>query len=422
MRILVLSINYWPEQTGIGAVVTRRCEYLASLGHEVTVCTAMPYYPEWRIDPNYRGKWFHHEERKGVKILRSWIWVPKRVTSAKRILFEASFLASSLLRALGCRKPELLLVVSPPLGLAISARILSRWLGAQYVFDVEDLQPDAAADLGMLPRPVLPVLYRLEALAYNRAAAITTVTDGMRQKIVAKGIPADRITVVPPPADNALFEVGNASQGEAFRRKYGLGDEFVVAHSGNMGVKQGLDLVLDVASELTRHREIAFLLTGDGAMKRHLESRAKSLRLGNVRFLPLQEKTEFLQMLAATDLALIVQQSCVSDIAFPSKMVTLLSAARPIAASVSQDSEVARVLSRSKGGVVTEPGRADALAESIVQLLNDPERRSMMGECGRRYAQQHWDEDLVLPALESLFLKVVGEPESATLAGNSAPA
>ena len=422
MRILVLTINYWPEQTGIGAVVTRRCEYLASLGHEVTVCTGMPYYPEWRVDPDYKRKLFHREERKGVNILRSWIWVPKKVTSAKRVLFEASFLASSLPRALGSHKPELLLVVSPPLGLSVSAKILRRWSGAPYVFDVEDLQPDAAADLGMLPRPVLPVLYRLEAMAYRSAALITTVTEGMRQKIIAKGILADRVAVVPPPADSALFGVRNAEQGQAFRRKHGLEGKFVVAHSGNMGVKQGLDLVLDVAVQLKGRRDIAFLLTGDGAMKSQLESRSETLRLGNVQFLPLQEQTEFLKMLAATDLALIIQQPNVSDIAFPSKTVTLLSAARPVAASVSANSEVARVLSRSNGGLVTEPGQAEALAVSIVQLFEDPKKRSAMGECGRRYAQQHWDEDLVLPELESLFLRTVGELEPAALAGASAAA
>ena len=199
MRILVLAINYWPEQTGIAAVLTRRCEYLASVGHEVTVCTGMPYYPEWQIDSKYTGKMFSREVRNGVNILRSWMWVPKKVTSAKRVLFEASFLASSLLRAVCSPKPDLLLVVSPPLGLGLSAVLLSRWANVPYVFDVQDLQPDAAADLGMLPRPVLPVLYRLEAMAYRNAALILTVTEGMRQKIVAKGISASKVAVVPPP-------------------------------------------------------------------------------------------------------------------------------------------------------------------------------------------------------------------------------
>lgn len=420
MRILVLTINYWPEQTGIGAVLTRRCEYLASLGHEVTVCTGMPYYPEWRVYPGYRRELFHREERNGVSILRSWIWIPERVTSAKRVLFEASFLTSSLLRALGSRKPDLLLVVSPPLGLAFSARILSRRWNAPYVFDVEDLQPDAAADLGMLPRPLLPMLYRLEAMAYRHASLITTVTEGMRQNIIAKGIPAARVAIVSPPAARSLFGVGGAEQGQAFRRRHNLDSKFVVAHSGNMGVKQGLDLVLDVAVQLKERREIAFLLAGDGAMKSQLKGRAESRRLDNVAFLPLQERAEFLKMLAAIDLALIVQRPSVSDIAFPSKTVTLLSAARPVAASVSANSEVARVLARSRGGLVTEAGEAEPLAQSIFELFQDPERRSVMGQCGREYARQHWDEELVLADFETHLLTAVGKLKRTALAKTAA--
>jgi colanic acid biosynthesis glycosyl transferase WcaI len=420
MRILVLTINYWPEQTGIGAVLTRRCEYLASLGHEVIVCTGMPYYPEWRVHPDYRHQLFHREERNGVIILRSWIWIPRRVTSGKRVLFEASFLTSSLLRALGSRKPDLLLIVSPPLGLAFSARILSRWLKAPYVFDVEDLQPDAAADLGMLPRPLLPMLYRLEGMAYRHASLVTTVTEGMRQRIITKGIPEARVAIVPPPADRSLFSVGSAEQGQTFRCKHNLDGKFVVAHSGNMGVKQGLDLVLDVATQMKERREIAFLLAGDGAMKSDLELRAEALRLDNVTFLPLQEKAEFLNMLAAIDVALIVQRPSVSDIAFPSKTVTLLAAARPVAASVSANSEVARVLGRSRGGLVTEAGEAEPLAQSILELFKDPERRSVMGRCGREYARQHWDEELVLADFETRLLTTIGKLKRTALAKTAA--
>ncbi len=408
MRILVLAINYWPEQTGIGAVLTRRCEYLASVGHEVTVCTGMPYYPEWRIHPGYTGKLLSREEHNGVTILRSWIWVPRKVTSVKRVLFEASFLASSLLRAMCSRKPELLLVVSPPLGLAISAVLLSRWTKAPYVFDVQDLQPDSAADLGMLPGPVLPLLYRLEKMAYRHASLISTITEGMRQKIVAKGVPPKKVAVVPFPADSSLFAVGSSVKGLRFRSQYGLDGKVVVAHSGNMGVKQGLGVVLDTAELMREQRDVTFLLTGDGAMKPHLENKAKALKLNNVRFLPLQEQAEFLQMLAAIDVALIVQQSSVSDIAFPSKTITLLSAARPVAAAVHDNSEIGRVIRQSNGGVVVEPENAGALTTTLQELFRDPVRRTAMGEFGRRYALQHWDAARILPNFESHLLEASG--------------
>jgi colanic acid biosynthesis glycosyl transferase WcaI len=165
--------------------------------------------------------------------------------------------------------------------------------------------------------------------------------------------------------------------------------------------------------QLKEHREIVFLLAGDGAMKSHLKKRVAALALDNVRFLPVQEKAEFLQMLAAVELALIVQQSTVSDIVFPSKTVTLLSAARPIVASVSAECETGRVIRRSGAGVVIEAGNAEALAATILDLLRNPQRRATMSSFGRRYALQNWDETRILPAFESHLLRAAGtEPHA----------
>lgn len=410
MRILVLTIHYWPEQTGIGAVLTRRCEYLASLGHEVTVCTAMPFYPEWELRPAYKGKLFFREVHNRVTVLRSWLRVPKRVTGASRVLLEASFLASSFLQAMRSRKPDLLLAVSPPLGLALSAILLGRWWNVPYIFDAQDLQPDAAADLGMLPRPVLPLLYRLEALAYRNAALVSTVTSSMREKIIAKGISAGKVVVIPPAADAGLFNLGNRDEGQDFRDRHTLGGKFIVAHSGNMGVKQGLNIVLDAAVQLRDQRDIRFLLAGDGVMKPHLQRRALALKLDNVRFLPVQELAEFRQMLAAIDLALIVQQPSVTDIVFPSKTVTLMSAARPIVAAVSVNSEISRVIRESEGGVVTKPENTEELASNIQRLFHDRALLAAMGIRGRRYAFQHWDEARIFSSFESHLMGAIGAP------------
>src|SRR5438105_241363 len=112
MRILILSINYWPEETGIGAFTTCRAEYLAAAGHEVTVCTTFPYYPNWEVAAPYRGKLFLKETRNGVRVLRSYAYIPGAVSAVKRVLHEASFIATSFLRALFSKKPDLLLVVS----------------------------------------------------------------------------------------------------------------------------------------------------------------------------------------------------------------------------------------------------------------------------------------------------------------------
>jgi colanic acid biosynthesis glycosyl transferase WcaI len=177
-----------------------------------------------------------------------------------------------------------------------------------------------------------------------------------------------------------------------------------------------LDVVLEAAIKFCEKPDIVFVLAGDGAMKSRLVQRTVKLGLGNVQFLPLQERSEFLQMLAATDLALIVQQSSVSDIVFPSKTVTLLSAARPVVASVSANSEIGRVIRQSLGGIVTEPENVEALAAAIHEFSGDTEKRLATGKCGRQYALHHWDEIRILSNFEAHLMKTCA---AASYSGNA---
>jgi colanic acid biosynthesis glycosyl transferase WcaI len=407
MRILVLSINYWPEKTGIAPVTMWRCEYLASRGHEVTVCTTFPYYPEWRVDERYRGRWWDREVRNGVTILRSWAFIPRDTTSLKRILFEASFLAGNLLRAATAPKPELLLVESPPLGLALTAVFLKRFWRIPFVFDVMDLQPDAAVELGMLRSPhLLRLLYSLERFGYRQANLISTLTEAMRERIIAKSIAHGKVTLFAARAERNLFLLRRGIGGFRFRHTHALEDKFLVVHAGNMGVKQGLNVVL-AAAELSRDQpEIMYLLVGDGAMRPQLESKAAARKLANVRFLPLQSAEDFTGLLAATDVGLIAQQPTATDIAFPSKIVTLMAAGCPIVASVNSGSSVADILEHSGAGLVVPPEDPKSLLDALTMLSNTPAKRREMSEGGRRYAREHWDEDIILAKMESELLLV----------------
>lgn len=408
LRILVLSINYWPDETGIAAFNIWRCEYLASQGHQVTICTGPPYYPEWRVPAPYRRKLVQREVRNGVTILRSWMFVPQTLNTKNRILHEASFLASSFMRAIATRKPDLIFAVSPPLGLGLTVSTLSRLWRIPYIFDVEDLQPDAAVELGMMKkRSVIDFLYRVERKAYEGAALISTLTEGMRQRIVEKGIDAAKVVLFPPRADSCLYTLRDRIDGSAFRQKYGLRGKFIVSHAGNMGVKQGLEVVLRTAGKSREREDILYLFVGDGAMRLQLEAEAQTRNLNNVRFLPLLQNEEFLEMLAATDIALITQQRVVSNIVFPSKTVTLLAAGCPVIAAVNSGSEVARAVLRSEGGVVVEPEDADALWSAILKLSKNPELLARMSSQARRFAIESWDERRTLPIMEEQFTECV---------------
>jgi colanic acid biosynthesis glycosyl transferase WcaI len=393
----------------VAPFATGRCEYLAGRGHEVTVCTAFPFYPQWRVADEYRGLLFGRQERNGVAILRCPLYVPRRVTALKRTLHEASFLAASLIRLSLRRRPEVMFVTSPPLSLSIAGVMLSRLWSVPCVFHVEDLQPDTALDLGMLPPSgaLARSLYALERTAYRNAALVSTLTEAMRKKIVSKGIEPNKVVLSSGWAEPALFSIPVGAGGKDFRRSFGFDDRFLVVHAGNMGVKQGLGVILEAAQRTAANSQIAYLLVGDGAMREALEARARSMPLRNLRFLPLQPIELFRDMLAAADVGLLTQQRTVADIVFPSKVLTLLAAARPVIASISPGSEVARVLNESGAAVIVPAEDPRALADAVLAVARDREGRRLMAERGRTYALGHWNRDRTLPLMEARLQQLI---------------
>ena len=190
----------------------------------------------------------------------------------------------------------------------------------------------------------------------------------------------------------------------AFRRHHGLDGKFVVTHSGNMGVKQGLNVILDAATLSQNIRDIVYLLVGDGATRHELEARAKTQNLTNVKFLPVLTRKQFLEMLAASDVGLITQQRSVADIVFPSKTATLMTVGCPLVASVNPNSEVARAVRESGSGIVVSPEDPDCLLNAITNLRNNPNTLAEMSSSGRNYAHEQWDEQITLSRMESVFL------------------
>ncbi len=405
MKVLILSINYWPEVTGIGAFTTYRAEHLVAAGHQVEICTSFPYYPEWKIPAPYAGKVAFSEERNGVKIFRSYIYVPNPVTAFKRVLHEASFIASSAIRAVLRPRPDLLLVVSPPLGLAAAAILLSRFWRIPYVFDVEDLQPDSAAELGMLPVWAVKFLYKVEAAAYRYAKLVTTLTPSMRRRIVDKGVAAEKVELLEPRMDDSLVNL-LPEEAEAFRSRYGFEEKFLVTHSGNMGVKQGLDVVLNAAALNRNDESMLFLFVGNGADRERVQHRTAEMNLQNVRFLPLLDQYEFRGLLAASCICLVTQQQSVSEIAFPSKVVTYLAAGRPIIASVNPDCEVARVVRESGAGRVVDAENPEALSLALHEMRGQD--LSRLGDNAQQYAGVRWSSVRVLAQLERSLLAAAG--------------
>jgi putative colanic acid biosynthesis glycosyltransferase WcaI len=412
VRIHIIGINYWPEATGIAVFSTGRAEHLAAAGHDVTMCAAVPYYPWWRVLDGYRGWRVRKERRAGVTILRCPIYVPAAVRPLTRVLHEASFIVTAFLRSLFSRRPDVLFVVSPPLGLAATAALLARLWRVPFVFHVADLQPDTALDLGMVrPGRLARLLYAVESLAYRRAAIVSTLTEAMRARIVAKGVPSNKVVLFADWADPRLFALTADAGGDAIRRELGVDGAFLVLHAGNMGVKQGLDVVLDAANRTRSDSGLVYLLVGDGAVRPQLEARVRSLGLANVKIVPLLPEERFLALLATADVCLITQQRSVADVVFPSKVLTLLAAGKPVIAAVTDGSAVADAIAASGAGAVIVPEDGERLAQAVATLRGDPERRAVLSAAGRAYARLHWERSRTLSYLTDTIDRLAGSAQ-----------
>lgn len=388
ISISLISVNYAPEMSGISVYSTGLARYLAQQGHAVRVFTAFSYYPQWKKSLTDRRTLFRSERDERVKLHRCYIYVPQRPSVLRRMLHELSFVLSATWSYLLSPRSDVTMIVCPPLALGWPIALLARLKGSLALVHVQDLQPDAAVDLGMMRnRKLLRVLYALEARTYRTAHRISTISPGMLARIAGKGVPRDKLTLFRNWANDDL--VAPQPRTTALRAEWGLSDAFVVLYSGNLGVKQGLPTLIEAAKLLETHAQIVIVISGDGAERAALLELAKSMQLRNVRFTALQPVERLSELLATADVSVIPQRRGVNDIVLPSKLGNVLSSARPVVAAAEPGTELHRIVSDSHSGIVVPPEDATAIADAILQLYAAPAEREAMGLRGRAFMQEN---------------------------------
>jgi colanic acid biosynthesis glycosyl transferase WcaI len=387
MRVVVWGINYAPEFTGIAPHSVALCEFLEREGHDVEMVTSFAYYPTWQKRPEDRGLLYRTDVINGVPVHRCWHFVPERVSPLKRIIHEGSFVFTSMWRALVLEQPDVFVVVSPPLLLGAAAWFVGKLKRVPYVFHVQDMQPDAAVGLGMLRTGrFIRALYALEAFAYRHAARISGITRGMLKTFRSKGVPEPKLVYFPN-AIELKTGVPAPARGE-FRKRHGFTmDQFLAIYAGNLGVKQGLEILLETAA-LLRDKPIRFLICGDGAQRETLAARAREMQLPNFSMLPLQEGRDYRSLLVDADVCFITQQAGAGNSFFPSKLLGILAESKPVVTVAAPECELALSLVDGNFGVNVPPGRPQELAALLDSLANDPERLWIYGANGRRYVEQ----------------------------------
>jgi colanic acid biosynthesis glycosyl transferase WcaI len=384
---IVWGINYAPELTGIAPYNTALCEHLRAQSHKVRMVTSFAYYPEWRKSAQDRGRWFRTDRMNNVEVHRCWHYVPPKPSALKRMLHEFSFVATSWFRIMMLPRPDVYIVVSPPLLLGFAAWIASLMKRRPFCFHVQDLQPDAAVALGMIrPGRLLRALYALEAIAYKRAALVSGIIPGMTRAFADKGVPEKKIILFPngihlPPIEET-FGLG------AFRRRFHIApEECLAVYSGNLGVKHGVEILLDAARAL-QGKSVRIVVCGDGARREILEATARERGLANVLFLPLQGEREYHEMLADADVYLVTQQAGSGALFFPSKLLKGLAYSKAVLAVADAQSELTRAAVDGQFARIVSPGDVDGLASALEFMAKNETERLRLGKAGRKYVEQ----------------------------------
>jgi glycosyltransferase involved in cell wall biosynthesis len=402
LRIAYVSHYFPPEPAAPAARVHEFARAWVRAGHQVTVITTFPNHPLGRIDPAYRGRGWATEWLDGIRVLRCWLYAVPNRGVGRRGLDHLSFMLTALLFGLPrLDQVDVVIASSPTLFSAVAALLIARLRRVPFVLEVRDLWPEAIVGLGLM-RPqgrVVRVLAWLADLLYAQAERVVVVTAAFADYLASRGVPAEKLVVIPNGADTTLFSP-DVSGAEA-RQALGLDGQFVVAYIGSHGLSHGLGAVLEAAAQ---QPHVTYLLVGDGADRERLVAERERRHLDNVIMRPSVPKADVPKLYAAADVCLVPLRDVPLFTAFvPSKLWEILAAGRPIVGAVR--GEARTILEHSGGAVVVEPEQPDQLAAAVEHLRQDAAWRDRLGREGREFAVRHYDRD----ALAGRYLDLLAE-------------
>lgn len=391
MRVTLVSVNFWPEATGIGPYARAYADLLHGAGHEVLVVTSRPHYSEWRPRDS-------DDSVLPYPVRRCRHYIPSRPTPLRRAAFELSFgfAAWRALRSAG--RPDVVLAVSPSLFGAYAASRFAVSRGTPFGIIVQDLMSAAAGQTGAF-RGAGGALGVVERAVIRRAALVGVIAEAFGPRVEALGAPPERVRLVRnwplserpfPPRSHARLRAGYSP------------DETVCVHAGNMGMKQGLETVVEAARIAQRDgRPLRFVLIGDGNQRERLQALARGL--STIEFRPVLPEAQLHDALAAADALVLTQRASVTDMALPSKITTYVRSGTPIVAAVAPDSAAARDLEPYGAALLVPPERPEALLEAVDRVSRDFALRARLLAGARAYADAALDRE----RLQAAFLSFV---------------
>ncbi|MGZ3624106.1 MAG: glycosyltransferase family 4 protein [Ktedonobacteraceae bacterium] len=411
MRHIVFITPYYPPEKAAAAVcVSENAVRLVRRGHQVTVLTTVPNYPNGVVPAEYRGRILQDEMLDGVHVIRVWSFVSPNKGFLRRILAQFSFgLLAPLLGWREIGQPDIIIVQSPPLFDAIAVRLLAWFKRCPFIYMVSDLWPESAVEMGVLRNRLLIRLSEwLEWSTYQRASLVWVVTEGIKHTLLKRGFPPERLLLLTNGVDTVKFHP--SSQIEA-RRELDWDDRFTVVYVGTHGLSHGLATVLDTAEFLKNHPDILFVLVGDGAEKENLVIQANKRALTNITFYDAQPHKSVPIFLAAADACLVHVRRNIPVFTgmLPIKMYEAMACGKPVLLGV--DGEARRLAEQEAGAALyVEPENPMALASAILSLQQQPALAQVMGQRGRALVEEKFDYNQLVLALDARIDSLLKEP------------
>lgn len=407
-NILIISEPFYPQVAAIGQLLTDLSEDLVKAGFQVKVVTGNP-----NNIFNKNNRIPRKENYKGIEIIRLKNTTFSKYRMAGRVLNYLTFHFLVYFSVLFCERPDLVFVLSTPPFISFSGLMLKVFKGSKVIYNVQDLFPDLAAELGKLKnRQLIEFLKKLSELIVKKVDRVVVVGEYMERKIrkdLLRGTKASVNVCASTSANDHIITIHNWADGDKIKvledkeaennylkKKWELEGKFVVLYSGNIGYLHEFDTVIAAAESLAKEgtREIVFVFIGEGIKKSYLEEKIKGKLLNNVLFFPYQSREMLTYSLGLADVSLVTLEKGFEGMVVPSKIYGILASGRPVIAVVGRDSEIVEIVREGKCGKVIKIGDYQALVDSIKDYYKDPKKCKKDGLNGRRYFEKNYERKI----------------------------
>ena len=390
MHIILLSLVFRPDNVSTAHVMADLAADLMSAGHQVTVFTTTPHYnkdagaEDAQPRRNFWGPLLQTSEFCGICVYHAWMPRKGRSVILRLIAWVWFHIVSTVAALFLARRPDVILAPSPPLTVGVSAWLLGLARSVRFVYNVQEIYPDIAINLGALENPVLIwMMHALERFVYRRAHAITVISPRMRERLLEKGVPAAKVIVIPNFVD--VDRLVPRPKDNPFSREFHVHDKFVASYAGNLGPAQGLECFIDAAEQLRECPDVRLMLIGDGILANDLRTSAEARGLSNLIVVPYQSYSRVPDIYGASDVCVVAQATATASDAIPSKVYRIMASERPIVALTDAHSDLAQLIAAADAGVVISPESGDALAAAVRDAASNRERWRARAASGRRH-------------------------------------